>query len=634
MGCKCAKTKERRRQEEPPGAPTEDVGQEAVRHAGTSDPDEALVRESVRPSGTASSSHWRGEDGTRPPEQLPEEAVAEPEADNAVTAVGAPDDSTHSRHSRKATTEMSVKSKESDDAPAEADDASKNAGAALQSSPSRTWTPSEQQKPEQEVPKVGSEFEFEEESNNMEKAAGDEWEVELSQPCPLPPSTQQQPEPAPVPPAAVTATLNDAEPTTPVAMESAPQPIPQRESPRSLPDSCNGQNASAAPSSNAPAPRRLSRKPSIASSSSVSVRPVRRPPQRNLVQPSTNNGGSLRALQYVASPAAAAPPRHLAPPRDEYRAAAAVPPSSTPSSASTAVTSIIDKALMPVGKPSEHMTAPHHSADTGRETVASRQHGNGFLHESSAGLRTPYSQLPLRPVSGQWRRGFLSPIPYRRGYTDPNPGAAPQKYRPSTTYMPPPTAYVMGAAGGAPPRLLFDASTLATIEASTTRLAEARTLRLAGAHNGAAAMITGNDRGNGASFSMSRHLAAPSMSVPLASRLPTSSLSDHVYSLAASAAGVSAAASAPPSITAGSSYSRGSQKPRLAMPAPRAQQQHFPASPHAVEQSLEQHTSNGAGMPARAAVSQAARYDDGVDTPSADVLYGAVQEPVVYGQRY
>ncbi|TPP54843.1 hypothetical protein CGC21_24250 [Leishmania donovani] len=634
MGCKCTKTKDKRKHEGLPGASAEDAGHEAVQYAGTSELDEALVSESVRPSATASASHRRGEGSPRSPARLPEEAVAEQQADDAAAAVGAPDDSTQT------TTEMSVKPKQSDNAPAEADDASKSVGVVPHSFTSRTWTPSEQQKPEREVPKVGSQFDFEAESTDSEeKAAADEWEVELSQPCSLPPSTQQQPEPAPVPPAAVTATLNDAEATTPVAMESVPQPIPKRESPRSLPDVASGQSASAATSLNAPAPapRRLSRKPSIASSSSVSARPSRRPSQRNLLQPSTHNGGSLRASQYVASPAAAAPPPPLALPRDEYRAAAAAPPSPTPSTASTSVTPINKKALIPVGKPSERMEALHHGADTGRETVASRQHLNRFLYrESPVGLCTPHSQPPLRPVSGQWRRGFLSPIPYRRGYTNPNPGAAPHKHRISTTYMPPPTAYVMGAAGGAPPRLLFDASTLATIEASTTRLIEAHTLRLAGAHNGAAAMITGNGRANGAPVSAPQRFVAPLMSVPLASRLPTSNLSDPVPSLAASAAGVSAGASAPPSTTAGSSYSRGSQKPKLAMPAPRAQQQQrFPAALHAAEQSSEQHTSNRAGMPAQAAVNQTARYDDdGVDAPSADVSYGAVQEPGVHEQQY
>ncbi|CAG9568861.1 conserved hypothetical protein [Leishmania major strain Friedlin] len=634
MGCKSTKTKDKRTHEGPPGASAEDAGHEAVQYASTSELDEAIVAESAQPSATASTPQRRDEGSPRSLERLPEEAVAEQQADDAAAAVGAPDDSTQT------TAEMSVKPKQGDNAPAEADDASKSVGVVPRSSTSRTWTPSEQQKPEREVERVGSQFDFEVESNDSEeKAAADDWEVELSQPRSLPPSTQQQPEPAPVPPDAVTATLNDAEATTPVAMESVPQPIPKRESPRSLPDVANGQSTSAATSSNAPtpAPRRLSRKPSIASSSPVSVRPSQRPSQRKLLRPSTHNGGSMRAAQYVASPVAAAPPPPLALPRDKYCAAAAVPPSPTPSMASTSVTRISNKALIPVGKPSERMEALHHGADTGRETVASQQHLNRFLYrESSVGLGTPYSQLPLQPVSGQWRRGFRSPIPYRRGYTDPNPGAAPQRHRVSaTTYMPPPTAYIMGAAGGAPPRLLLDAAMLATIKASTTRLLEAHTLRLAGAHNGAAAMITGSGRVNGASVSVPRCVAAPPMSVPLPSRLPMSHLSDPVSTLAASAAGAAAGASAPPSTNAGSSYLRGSQKPKLAMPAPRAQHQHFFAALHAAEPSPVQHTSNRAGMPARAAVNRTARYDDdGVDALSADVSYGAVQEPGVYGQQY
>ncbi|GET85927.1 hypothetical protein, conserved [Leishmania tarentolae] len=632
MGCTCAKTKKR---EGPPEAFPELAEQEVVPEAGAPELDEVFVSRSAHPSATASVSDRRDEKSSRSAEQLPEEAVAEQQAHDAVAAFSAHDDSMYSTQTPLV---VSLKPKDDGDTP-------RSVGVVSHPSTSRTGTPSEQRKLQKEVEKDGSHLDAETESNNTAKAV-DEWEVELSQPCSTPPWPQEQQDLAMISPAAVTETPYDAAATAPVAMEGVPQPIPKRESPRSLPNSANGRCASAATSSQAPAsaPRRLSRKPSISSSSSVSVQSLRRP--------SAHNGGTQRATQQGASPASAAPPSHRALPRDKYGAVAAAPVSPVLSPASTSVTPVINKALTPVSQPSERMVA-HPCTDTAREPVASPQNRNQSLHpESSTGLRTPLSEKPLRPVSGQWQRGFVSSIPHHQIYTDPKDDATFHQHRMPATYMPPPTAYVMWPDRRGPQRLLFNASTLATIEASTARLTQSYTLRLAGSPNGAAALITDNGPDNRASAFASQRFGAPSTSVPVASRFPTSradvpesrepkkrqplSLNDPEYSLAPSTAGVSATAFAPLSTPPGSSYSRSSQRSMLAMSEPRAQQQRdFLGGRHTVAASPEQHMPHYTGVRARSSASKRAKYHDNdadADAPSAGTSYSEVPSSALYAR--
>ncbi|KAG5487278.1 hypothetical protein LSCM4_07767 [Leishmania orientalis] len=542
-----------------------------------------------------------------------------------------------SAHAALATADVEAKPQLDEDAAEETDGVSKSLGAATQSSPiSRPASPQPQLTEKAEAG-PGSLVHSEVEScKTAKEAVADEVEVELSPLYSLPPAeSDQPPAPAPAP--------YDAEAAQLPETESVPRPESTRESPHSpllppegqkLPRVRASQSSNTSASSRrsarreerlaasaAPASRRHSLKASISDSLSLNEQASRWPAQRQALQPSVHSGSSPPARQHRTSLAAAILSPQQAARRDGYRDAAAAPLSPSASSW-VSVTPVPQKALVPAGALSERMAARSRRAASGREAASSLLDMRPSRYrESPVDQSTPLSEQPLQPTPARWQRGFISPIPYRQGYTNPAPGADPLTHRPLTTYMPPPTAYIIGSAGSAPPRLLLRPSAMATVEASTTKLLQSHTLHLSGAHAGAAAM-TGSGRESEASAPISQRFAAPWMSAPLAPRLAIPKAGPSVYQELMKLR---------PSSAADSLLSRSSQQLRYAASESRAQQQRYlediPPSEH--------HTSCRSSMRAGAPANRAAdNYNLGVGAASVDGSYDAEQELTVYEQQY
>lgn len=532
-------------------------------------------------------------------------------------------------------------------------------------------------------------------------AVGEEEEEEPQKPQPLQGSTGAPR--APPPP-----NLTDAEALTPMAMETAPVPTPVR-------SAAGGGKArgSAAPSSNTsfhgpkqqPAgagPRRpTSRKPSVAGSSvsagayassrRPSCRPTKkqeqrlhqRPPWQSIVSELDEDEDYEYGHSPAARPrlpgAAAAPTTNTRPPppgsqrsatsEEYYRVMAPAHPATAaaaPPSLSTSSTElVVHEAELPASTPTERIAARRWRAGMGQTAVADPPAMELAVHpRSSRGASTNTSHPRQRRASRQV--AVLPPIPYRQGYTDPSPGAAPHAHRPATTYMPPPTAFAMrsSADGSASARPVLDPKVfVAAIEASTTGLIQAHNPRVTAPTAAAAPAPHAHHDGS----------MAPSLSASLASRLPVagadatvyrepvklapSHLCDPVYSAEASVLAGSAAA-APAgngSVSASAStYSRSSQQARpqtVSVPAqpqpPQPQRQAVYASPS--QQSQRSAPASRAAAPAstaassykaptasdtrpRAAVRQrapapSAGYGDDVDAVSVDASsYRSAQE--------
>ncbi|CAM37024.1 conserved hypothetical protein [Leishmania braziliensis MHOM/BR/75/M2904] len=644
MGCKSSKTRRERRRGSTE-TPEDAAPSELVGSVDPLEPVTVRVSEPVQPR-AAVGTNVGGDEGEP-------ESPAQQSSEASVAFVNAPNDSIYTAQSPL---EFAANPQSDGGALEEADNVSKNLNVEPDQPASRTSS-SKKPQPKRDEASAGNQIHSEVESHHSaEKATADEWEVELSLPRSAPPLAQvQQPEAAPVPPLAATPALYDEEATTPLGMESIPEPTPKRQTPRSRPpsDIATRQHARAVASSNASAsaPRRYSRKSSVGGSSSGTVRPSGRSSHRAMLQPRAHNGGRPPVRQDCGAQAEAASFPQYAVCGDDYRASAAAPLSPTASLVSASATPVIREELIPNTEVSERMVADYHSPDANHDEVALLQSAGRLAYrESPADLRMSFLQRPPKPVSQRWWRGFTSPIPYRRGYTNPTPGAGPQAHRPSTTYMPPPTAYIMRAPGAAPPRLSFDPSALAAMEAPNTRLVQAPILRLADTYTGTATSMSANSGGNEESTPTSQHSAATSMSALSASRLsgsgadayiyegpekfPPSYLSELVYTPAAPAAGATGAAAAvtQPSLGAGFLHSHSSQRPRLANPAPRAQQQQRSSEGlYATEQPPQKHLFSRSGLRVRAAVNRAANhYGYDVDAVDAEGSCDTASELYVY----
>ncbi|KAG5486722.1 hypothetical protein LSCM1_07976 [Leishmania martiniquensis] len=662
MGCAGSKTKAGRRREGSAEAPGGVATVEAV-IARSFEPRGDRVNEWLTSTVRANTAE-RDEDMDPQSPGRASDATAEgkPALGASTTAAAAAATATDSAAGEPARTVLEAADTETkpqlgEDAPEETDGVSKSAGAVTQSSASSTPASPQPQVAEKDDTSAGSLIRLEMDgSETAKEAAADEVEVELSPPYSLPPAeSEQRPgpdhapatEPAPSPSLpAVEVVVCDAKATQLAAAESVQVSESKGELPRPPPPqdiqrlrrvrasvSSNTSASSRRPmtgeerlaASTASAPRRHSRKSSVADSFSVGVQPVREPAPR----------------QHRGSVAAAAPPAPRGGRRGGHRDAAAALPSTSASSL-ISVTSVIQDALVPAGTLSEHVVARSRRDASGREAGSPQLDMKPSRYrESLDGTGAPHSQQPLHPAPTWWRRGFTSPIPYRQGYTNPAPDAGPLTCRPLATYLPPPTAYVIGAAGSAPPRLLLNPSAFAAIEASTAELLESHTLRLAGAHAGAAA-LTGHDRESEASASISRRSAAPWMTAPLAERLPTSKVGSSVYQeplkmpppqLYGPAYDPAAAL---PSPAADSSHSRSSQPPRRAAPATQVQQQQqrYPADLSSGQPS-EYHTPSQSSVRVRAAATGKGKNGGfGADPAGVGGMHDAEQELDVYEQQY
>ncbi|CAJ1016937.1 hypothetical protein, conserved [Leishmania lindenbergi] len=622
MGCNSSKTRRERRRGST-GTPADAAPSELVGSVDAFEPVRVRVSEPVQPR-AAVGTNVGGDEGEP-------ESPAQQSAEASVAFVNAPNDSIYTAQSPL---EFAANPQSDGGALEETDNVSKNLDVEPDLPASRTSS-SKKPQPERDEASAGSQIHSEVESHHSaEKATADEWEVELSLPRSAPPLAQvQQPEAAPVPPLAATPALYDEEATTPLGMESIPEPTPKRQAPRSRPpsDIATRQHARAVASSNASAsaPRRYSRKSSVGGSSSGTVRPSRRPSQRTMLQPQAHNGGRPPVRQECGSQAEAASFPQYAVCGDDYCASAAAPLSPTASLVSASATPVIREELIPNTEVSERMVADYHSPDANHDEVALLQSAGRLVYrESPADLRMPFLQRPPKPVSQRWWRGFTSSIPYRRGYTNPTPGAGPQAHRPSTTYMPPPTAYIMRAPGAAPPRLSFDPSALAAMEAPNTRLVQAHVLRLADTYTGTATSMSA------LSASRLSGSGADAYIYEGPDKFPPSYLCEPVYTPAAPAAGATGAAAAvtQPSLGAGFLHSHSSQRPRLANPAPRAQQQQRSSEGlYVTEQPPQKYLFSRSGLRARAAVNRAANhYGYDVDAVDAEGSCDTASELYVY----
>ncbi|KAK7201467.1 hypothetical protein NESM_000209700 [Novymonas esmeraldas] len=444
-------------------------------------------------STAAESSSAVGADGELPesPADLSDTVIAEAhlaDADEApAAAAAAADAAVAAEPSRHASTPPATAT----------DDVKEGHTTALYSSVSRT-EPSPPPPPalQRDEATANSDVHFEMEDLDDDDAAAAgvaAQEVPPSQLRSTPRSPSPAPQPSPPPPAATPSEQETA--ATPVAMESAPQPTPKRDG--SQPEATKRQRGSvAAASSTAASPhhrapraerlaalaastrRRLSRRTSTAASSSL----AERPPWRDAVSEESAAAPVEHPPAHQRGPAAPPAAAHR-PPRfwsDDDVAVAAAAAALSPTASSAAASSeapVMHEAVMPVGTPSERVAARRRRADLDRDVYTQPPAVELVRYRDSLGtIRTPRSQPPSLPASQPRRRGPAVSIPLRRGYTDPTPGAAAHEYRPTTTYLPPPTAFNKEAAGGAPPRLSLHPGVIAAIEASTTALVQAHRL--------------------------------------------------------------------------------------------------------------------------------------------------------------
>ncbi|KAG5485908.1 hypothetical protein CUR178_07502 [Leishmania enriettii] len=629
MGCAGSKTKRKQTRQAETSPATVEAG-----ISRPSEPRSDRVNEWLNSASRANTGGNEDELHVQSPGRASEATSEGKSALGATVAGGASD---VPAHAGLATADMEAKPQLDEDAAEETDSVSKRLGAATQSSPiSRSASPQPQVTEKAEAKAVSLIHSEMESCETAKEAVADEVEVELSPPCSLPPAeSNQPPAPAPAPYDAEAAQLPEA--------ESVPRPESTRESLHSPLLPPEGQklpqaravlpsNTSASSRRSArreerlaacasPASRLHSLKASISDSLSLNEQASRWPAQRQAVQPSVHSGSSPPARQHRTSLAAAILPPQQAALRDGYRDAAAAPVSPSASSW-VSVTPVAQKALVPAGALSDRMVVRSRRAASGQEAASSLLDVRPSRYrESPVDQSTPRSEQPLQPSPARWQRGFISPIPYRQGYTNPAPGADPLTHRPLTTYMPPPTAYIIGSAGSAPPRLLLRPSAMATVEASTTKLLQSHTLHLGGAHAGAAAM-TGSGRESEASAPISQRFAAPWMSAPLAPRLSIPKAGSSVYQELMKMR---------PSSAADSLLSRSSQQLRYAASESRAQQQRYLEDIPPPERHTSSQSSMRAGIPANGAANN---YNLGVGAASVDGSYDAEQELAVYEQQY